>query len=162
MADDPSTVLDYLPPEAIVLLDDGAAIDEAVNEQEEQALEQARLLKPSGGFPPGVERPYLPLDELREALHTRGAIDLGYLTAPDRWVAARAAFPAGPRPPDSSSTCRCLLTCQVDHGNHRCQSAADRLARSGRPGRRTPVVIRFERSARRRGVPADRSVTDGR
>ncbi len=144
MADDPSTLLDYLPPEAIVLLDDGAAVDEAVNEQEEQALEQVRLLEPSGGFPSGVERPYLPLDELREALQARGAIDLGFLTAPDRpgWP-LEAAFQPGPRfAGQLKRLTDHLLTCQVDHEAAIVVSRqADRLAEvwSAEAGE-TPVV----------------------
>ncbi|HMK08017.1 MAG TPA: hypothetical protein VK449_03205, partial [Anaerolineales bacterium] len=98
LADEPSTLLDYLPGNAIVLLDDGAAIEEAVTEQEEQALEQQRLLRQSGGAPAGLERPYLTLDELRESLLGRGAIDLGFLTGPDQpgWP-LEDAFQPGPR-----------------------------------------------------------------
>jgi len=117
MADEPATLLDYLPPKAIVLLDDGAAIEEAVSEQEEQALEQARLLKGAGGFPTGVERPYLPLDELREALQARGAVDLGFLTGPDRpgWP-LEDAFQPGPRfAGQLKRLTDHLLACHVDH-----------------------------------------------
>jgi transcription-repair coupling factor (superfamily II helicase) len=98
IADEPSTLLDYLPASAVILLDDGAAIEEAITEQEEQALEQYRLLEQAGGYPVGLERPYLPLDELRDALRSRGAIDLGFLTSPDRpgWP-LEASFVPGPR-----------------------------------------------------------------
>ncbi len=144
MADEPSTLLDYLPAEAILLLDDGAAIDEAVTEQEEQALEQARLLRQSSHFPPGLDRPYLPLDELREALRTRGAIDLGFLTAPDRagWP-LESAFQPGPRfAGQLKRLTEHLLACRVDHEAAVVVSRqADRLAEVwSAEGGETPVV----------------------
>jgi transcription-repair coupling factor (superfamily II helicase) len=117
MSDDPSTLLDYLPAEAVILLDDGAAIDEAVTEQEEQALEQHSLLRQARGLPAGLERPYLTLDELREAWRSRGAIDLGFLTAPDRagWP-LETAFQPGPRfAGQLKRLTEHLLARQVDH-----------------------------------------------
>jgi transcription-repair coupling factor (superfamily II helicase) len=98
MSPEPSTVLDYLPREAIVLLDDGAAVEAAVSELEEQAVEQARLLRDSGSFPHTMPEPYLPLDDLRDALGARGAIDLGFLSSAEGGETALAdAFQAGPR-----------------------------------------------------------------
>lgn len=98
MADDPSTLLDYLPPEAMILLDDSATIDAAVTELEEQAVEQARLVRQRQGLPRRFPDPHLPLDELQETLQRRGAIDLGYLSgAYDAESPLEQAFEPGPR-----------------------------------------------------------------
>ena len=82
MADEPSTILDFLPDETAILLDDRAAIEEAITEQEEQAVEQARAA-PFGRLPRRSPLPYAPLDELRDWLEARRAIDLGYLSGPE-------------------------------------------------------------------------------
>ncbi|HKY83732.1 MAG TPA: transcription-repair coupling factor [Anaerolineales bacterium] len=98
MSPEPATILDYLPDDSILLLDDGAAVEEAVSELEEQAVEQARLLRDSGSWPTRSPEPYLPLDELRESFRERRAIDLGFLSgAEDVPSALEDVFQAGPR-----------------------------------------------------------------
>ncbi|HLF29131.1 MAG TPA: transcription-repair coupling factor [Anaerolineae bacterium] len=64
----PATLLDYLPPEALIILDDAAEIDDRWNELEEQALELRHNAQEDGTLPPDYPVPYLARDEWRDAL----------------------------------------------------------------------------------------------
>lgn len=98
MSAEPATLLDYLRRGSFVLVDDLAAVEEAVTELEEQAIELLRQLRGERRLPPGLAEPYVPLDELRESLRGWHAVDLGYLTSTaDEPSALEACFAPGPR-----------------------------------------------------------------
>ena len=97
MAADPVAFFDYLPAGSLVVFDDRASLEEAVNELEEQAvaLRKERLADKSlrRDFP----LPYLPLEDVRDAASDFTSLDLGYLNdAADEDVWGDR-FSAGPR-----------------------------------------------------------------
>jgi transcription-repair coupling factor (superfamily II helicase) len=90
--------LDFLPPAAIVLQDDAAGFAEAVDELEEQALRTRQDLVAKADLPADQPLPYLTLAELREALDSRTAIDLGMTGGrEDAALELGSAFEPGPR-----------------------------------------------------------------
>ncbi len=99
LAEEPATLLDHLPPGSMILLDEAASIEAAVTELEEQAVEQARLLRRRAGLPASFPDPHQPLDELREVLEQRGAVDLGFLSGASDEAESplEEAFSPGPR-----------------------------------------------------------------
>lgn len=82
---DATTLLGYLPPRALVLVDDWEAFRDTVAAQEEQAVR----LAPS----PAAPRPYATWDELREALPPARTLALGptTITPPPKALARRFA-----------------------------------------------------------------------
>jgi len=94
----PTGLLDYLPSDAIVLLDDQLAIEDAMSEIEEQAIvlredqEQADLL------PEDFPLPYLTLVELNDLLSEHRTIDLGSVSKIDLdEIQLADSFAPGPR-----------------------------------------------------------------
>jgi transcription-repair coupling factor (superfamily II helicase) len=81
--------LDYLPPEAMVLVDGFAAVEVVAHELEAQAIE---LLKSPENPDPEAPRPYQTIDELRESLDRLAAVELGGTTGETTPV-----ITAGPR-----------------------------------------------------------------
>ena len=71
------SLLDHLPPDAIVVLDNPQQITFAVTEMTAQAEELRAEFEAQGEQPEGVVRPYLDWDELSEALARRVCLDLG-------------------------------------------------------------------------------------
>ena len=90
--------LDYLPADAIVLLEDGAAIAQTIDELEEQAVALRAEQQSAGHLPQDAPLPYVTLPELQELWIDRGALDLGLLSGePTDDLALRDAFSMGPR-----------------------------------------------------------------
>ena len=91
-------LLDFLPHEAVLLLDDRLSVEDAVSELEEQAVGLRREQESRGELPPDAPLPYVTLSELREAFEDRTVLDLGMLSGDDEmgWDIAEA-FAPGPR-----------------------------------------------------------------
>ncbi len=79
----PTGFLDFLPSETMVLVDDYSAVENAVNEQEEQALGSREEQIQAGHLTSDFPIPYLTLSDLQESLDQLGAINLGRSIDPD-------------------------------------------------------------------------------
>jgi transcription-repair coupling factor (superfamily II helicase) len=94
----PSGLLDFLPEEAIVLVDDRAIFEDAVSEVEEHALTLRRDQVEAGALPDSFPIPYLTLAELNDSLSHGLALDLGSLSsALEDEIILSDAFHPGPR-----------------------------------------------------------------
>lgn len=74
----PATLLDYLPPTGLILVDDGADLAVTVSDLTGQAERLRYDLLAAGDLPEGALVPYLNWPELREQLEARPALILGY------------------------------------------------------------------------------------
>lgn len=92
------SLLEYIHPRSIVLVDDRPAFAEAVSDLEEQAVAFRDEQIERGAIPRDFPLPYLTLTEIEEALDQRGAVDFS-LTAFDGTVDDSLAveFSPGPR-----------------------------------------------------------------
>jgi len=73
----PSSLLDYLPPKALVLIDDLSLIEGMANEIEEQALHFRHESLVDGTLRANFPVPYLSWSELADSLHGRTVLELG-------------------------------------------------------------------------------------
>ncbi len=74
----PATLLDYLPPEGLLILDDPGEIGDAWAEQEEEAVGLRRTAEQEGVLPPDYPIPYLTWDDWQERLADRPHLVLGH------------------------------------------------------------------------------------
>ena len=74
----PASVLDYLPPRALVAIDDRQVMADAILEIEEQAVAARQEGLREGALPEDYPAPYLTLAELQDSLEGHISIDLGY------------------------------------------------------------------------------------
>jgi transcription-repair coupling factor (superfamily II helicase) len=74
----PTGFLDFLPSETLVLVDDAVALEDAVSEQEEQALASRADQIQAGQLPSDFPIPYLTLSDLQDSLREHRAINLGH------------------------------------------------------------------------------------
>lgn len=77
METSPFSLLDYLPRHSVVLHEDLASFETAIDETEEQAIELRRRLQERNALPQDLPLPYLTLADLRERLEELGAVDMG-------------------------------------------------------------------------------------
>ncbi len=73
----PSSLLDYLPPDGLVLIDDLQAVRDSVEEVEEQAVGLRQDYIKDGELPKDFPLPYLTWSEIEDNLASKQAIDLG-------------------------------------------------------------------------------------
>ena len=73
----PSCLLDYMPPDGLVLLDDSQAVKECVFEIEEQAVGLRKDYIKDGELPVDFPIPYLTWSEIEDTLAEKSVIDLG-------------------------------------------------------------------------------------
>ena len=73
----PASLLDYLPREALIVIDDPLVLQETVAEIEEQAVEMRRDSVREGTLPEWFPVPYLTWSELEDSLYNRQALQLG-------------------------------------------------------------------------------------
>ncbi|HKZ56064.1 MAG TPA: transcription-repair coupling factor [Anaerolineales bacterium] len=98
MSSAPSGLHDYLPDRALILIDDRAALMEAITEFEEHAISLRQDLVQGGLLPADFPLPYLTADEIAEALAERHAVDLGFLAGQvEASSELSTAFSPGPR-----------------------------------------------------------------
>jgi transcription-repair coupling factor (superfamily II helicase) len=101
----PSSLLDYLPRQALVCIDDLQALEDAVHEVEAQAVSMRKDFIQEGVLPADFPIPYLTWDEIRDALSVRPTLELGPPSIHEPGAGALelpgsapgAAFTAGPR-----------------------------------------------------------------
>ncbi len=96
----PTGLLDLLPPEAVLLIDDGAAYQDTVIDLEEQALALREEQVRDGQIPSDFPLPYLTWNDVQEMLLERRALDLGLvsgLTEDEQANSLGEAFSPGPR-----------------------------------------------------------------
>ncbi len=77
-----SSLLDYLPPETLLLVDDLPALEAACRRLEEQAVGLRREALAQGRLEETFPRPYLPWEALRRGLEKRNALALGPFSLP--------------------------------------------------------------------------------
>lgn len=73
----PATLLDYLPENALVVVDDWGALHDSMADLEEQAVSLRREKTAAGQLPTDYPLPYLTWDELQDELSTRPTLRLG-------------------------------------------------------------------------------------
>ena len=73
----PSTILDYLPRQSLVLIDDMSAVSDAVNDIETQSVGLRHDYIQDGLLPEDFPLPYLSWGEIEDVLAGKGAVDLG-------------------------------------------------------------------------------------
>jgi transcription-repair coupling factor (superfamily II helicase) len=92
----PSSLLDYLPSRALVLIDNLEDFQEAVQEIEEQAVELRADHITEGSLPKDFPIPYLTFTELLDSLTMGLTYELGPSTTPEKNSLAHR-FTSGPR-----------------------------------------------------------------
>ena len=80
--DTPTTLLDYLPDETLLVVDDWQTVNDIMTELETQALEVRHDRESRDLLPPNMPLPYLTWDELHDAFETRHPLHLGTSDAP--------------------------------------------------------------------------------
>ncbi len=95
----PATLLDYLPPNGLLLVDDAAELTATLSDLQAQAEQLALDLTNAGELPRGAPRPYATVDDLRQRLTALNPVLLGFGDLMGRPVAheddlARAFLPA--------------------------------------------------------------------
>lgn len=73
----PASLFDYLPPDALVLVDDLSLVETMVTEMEEQAVKFRQESVAEGTLPPDFPVPYLTWSELDDSLQSRSWLELG-------------------------------------------------------------------------------------
>ncbi len=93
-----STLLDHLPPTALLIVDEGADITVALDEQEAQSIEVREELERRGELPPGMPLPSLTSRELAQALerHPRRLSFARFATEDDGPDVRRVPFAQAP------------------------------------------------------------------
>ena len=74
----PASLLDYLPRQALIILDDTAAVRDTVQEVEEQSAGLRRDYVQDGELPEDYPVPYLSWSEIEDSLGGKQVVDLGY------------------------------------------------------------------------------------
>jgi len=77
----PATLLDYLPQNALILIDDVSLVASVISEVEEQALKLRQESIEEGTLPEDFPIPYLTWSELEDTIQTRTWLELGHSTA---------------------------------------------------------------------------------
>ncbi len=100
--DYPGGLLDYAPPDSLLVVDDWAALRDMVEDLETQAIELRQEKLKSDQLPPAYPLPYLTWDELYEEITARAVLHLGEKTALETAADAGApllseSFVPGPR-----------------------------------------------------------------
>ncbi len=74
----PGNLIDFLPPEGLLVVDDLTELAASMADLEASALELQKTLLEAGELPSGLPIPYFTWDELQEALLDRHPLVLGY------------------------------------------------------------------------------------
>ncbi|MQC26642.1 MAG: transcription-repair coupling factor [Chloroflexi bacterium] len=92
-----NSLLDYLPSNAMVVIDDKQAMLESISEFEAQAVELRRQAIETGQLDKDFPLPYFTLAEIHEALAERQVIELGPAASLEDAGELAGAFRLGPR-----------------------------------------------------------------
>jgi transcription-repair coupling factor (superfamily II helicase) len=79
----PSTLLDYLPRQTLIMIDNLANLATFGEEIEEQAVKMRAESIREGTIPPDFPIPYVTFSEIEDVIETRRSIELGTSTAPE-------------------------------------------------------------------------------
>lgn len=77
----PASLLDYLPRQALVILDDRQSFEDTVTEIEEQAVSIRREMERDQTLPNDFPVPYLTLAEIQDSLAGHAGLEMGYPAA---------------------------------------------------------------------------------
>ncbi len=77
----PASLLDYLPRQALVAIDNRQALEDAITEVEEQAVLMRQDSIKEGTLPADFPLPYLTLSEIQDALSAHTTLELGPASA---------------------------------------------------------------------------------
>jgi transcription-repair coupling factor (superfamily II helicase) len=80
----PTSLLDYLPQKAIVLIDDLSVVESMSAEVEEQAIKFRQESIAEGILSPDFPLPYIPWSELHDSLQDHASLEFGYSTRAER------------------------------------------------------------------------------
>lgn len=94
---EPAGLLDYLPADALILIDDLDALREQISELETQALQLRNENMEAGTLTADYPAPYLSLSELEELLSERSVIELGPTLPIEDADLVSGLFRPGPR-----------------------------------------------------------------
>ncbi|MDD5369682.1 MAG: transcription-repair coupling factor [Anaerolineaceae bacterium] len=92
----PASILDYLPPQALILIDDLDILRATITDYEEQAVKFRRESIVENTLPDDAPVPYLSWSELQDSLYGRHCLELGYSTAGEPSEMSQL-FSPGPR-----------------------------------------------------------------
>ena len=90
------SILDFLPDDALVVLDGREFLSAAVMDIEEESLSRRDEAVSEGELPEDFPMPFLTWSEIEDRFGQRGMVELGYTHAPDQPQLA-SAFSPGPR-----------------------------------------------------------------
>jgi transcription-repair coupling factor (superfamily II helicase) len=141
------SLLDHLPDESLLIIDEAAQVVETLQEHDQQAAEERGTLEERGELPSGMPLPHQPWEDLRRVLdRPKRQIRLS------RWAVAGDDLPADP----SSNVVRLPFAAAGAYGG-RLRSVAEDLA-DARKKQRSVVVV--SQQAERLGeVLAEEGVT---
>ena len=96
---DATALIDYVPREALIVLDDADEIADAWSELEEQALDLRHSAEEAGALPPNFPLPYVTWDEWHEKTSRRSTLSLSDTAQSlvDQSPAEQLPFSPGPR-----------------------------------------------------------------
>ena len=77
----PASILDYLPPQSLVLMDDVDILRSTITDYEEQAVKFRRESITENTLPEDAPIPYLSWSELQDSLYGHLSLELGYSTS---------------------------------------------------------------------------------
>jgi transcription-repair coupling factor (superfamily II helicase) len=92
----PASILDYLPRNALVFIDDWEILRDTINEIEGKAVNLRSDYLEEGILPDDFPLPYLTWTEIQDSLTTHQTLELGPATTPDKSDLAQK-FTSGPR-----------------------------------------------------------------
>jgi transcription-repair coupling factor (superfamily II helicase) len=94
----PTGLLDFLPPNSTILLDERMSIEDSIAEFEEQAIEIRQGEVDQSQVPQDTPLPYLTLSEIHDSYDQHSLIDLGHMSGDETALSHLAdAFIPGPR-----------------------------------------------------------------
>ncbi|MEW6407052.1 MAG: CarD family transcriptional regulator, partial [Chloroflexota bacterium] len=76
----PASLLDYLPPQSLVLMDDISLVETMANEIEEQAVKFRNESIAEGTLADSFPVPYVPWSDLSDDIHHTSSLELGHST----------------------------------------------------------------------------------
>jgi transcription-repair coupling factor (superfamily II helicase) len=92
----PSSLIDYLPSEAIILLDGQEFVQAAVNDIEEESIQRFQTMLEQRELPADAPIPYITWSEIEDGFSNKQVIELGHTNAGEGSSLA-ARFDPGPR-----------------------------------------------------------------
>ncbi len=99
----PGNLIDFLPTEGLLVIDDLIELEAAMADLEASALELQKTLLEAGELPNGLPIPYFTWDELQEVLLDRHPLVLGYDDSEEQPLSQ--LFVPGPATADGSNRC---------------------------------------------------------